>query len=125
MRPQEQRIAIAEACGWKFHRTAKKGGRGIELVQIVKPDGTNAHPWPCVADSGVFGNLPDYPSDLNAMHEAEKLLSGNEGVSYRLILSANSGKRDAKYPTVESAMCHATASERADAFVEILKRRDA
>ena len=43
MSPRAQRIAIAEACGWKD--------------EIVK----------------AFHGLPDYLNDLNAMHEAEEL----------------------------------------------------
>jgi hypothetical protein len=50
MKPEAQRIAIAEACGtlqWSY-----------------------ALPQKCVAAS-----VPDYLNDLNAMHEAEKVLS--------------------------------------------------
>lgn len=55
MTDNEMRIAIAEACGWKF---LGKEGMG----------------W-CEAPNGspiLECNIPDYPNDLNAMHEAEK-----------------------------------------------------
>jgi hypothetical protein len=54
MTPEEQRTAIAEACGWKT------GYRDPEAW----------HP------------LPDYLNDLNAMHEAEKGLVSLQWVSY-------------------------------------------
>jgi hypothetical protein len=49
--PEQQRIAIAEACGWKT------GYRDPEAW----------HP------------LPDYLNDLNAMHDAEKTLTYAQG----------------------------------------------
>jgi hypothetical protein len=50
MTREQQRIAIAEACGWKT------GYRDPEAW----------HP------------LPDYLNDLNAMHEAEKAMNNND-----------------------------------------------
>mgnify|MGYP003453876204 CR=1 FL=1 len=51
MTPEQQRMAIAEACGWK----------------MVEQD-VAGHP-----DNPFFSTIPDYLNDLNAMHEAEKL----------------------------------------------------
>jgi hypothetical protein len=53
MSPQAQRIAIAEACGWKD--------------EIVK----------------AFHGLPDYLNDLNAMHEATHSLKKDQLRWYR------------------------------------------
>jgi hypothetical protein len=50
MSPEKQRIAIAEACGWK----PDKRGLG----------------W--LSPHGYYAPEPDYLNDLNAMHEAEK-----------------------------------------------------
>ena len=58
MNPEQQRIAIAEACGWKT------GYRDPEAW----------HP------------LPDYLNDLNAMHEAEKTLTDKAHEEFRLNL---------------------------------------
>ena len=85
MTPQQQRIAIAEACGtmqWSY-----------------------ALPTKCIGAS-----VPDYLNDLNAMHEAEKVLDYNElremedSVSFQF----------AVYPF------HATAAQRAEAFLRTL-----
>ncbi len=61
--------------------------------------------------------LPDYTGDLNAIHKAEKVLTDDQRVVFRINLSNNSGKRNTEFATVEAAMCHATASQRAEAFL--------
>ena len=80
MKPEEQRIAIAEACGWEW--------------------------------SGE-DNLPNYPSDLNAMHEAEKILNTNQAADYCELLR----------PIICGCwrLVHATAAQRAEAFLRTLK----
>jgi hypothetical protein len=56
MKPEQQRIAIAETCGWK---PAPRGRWKLnERVERFKPD---------------------YLNDLNAMHEAEKTLNRESG----------------------------------------------
>jgi hypothetical protein len=57
MNPEQQRIAIAEACGWTpCHK------------------GCDGKTWRLPDDSGCQEQLPDYLNDLNAMHEAENQL---------------------------------------------------
>ena len=52
MTPEQQRIAIAEACGWlKVHGHSVAG-------------------------------IPDYLNDLNAMHDAEETLQESQRVTY-------------------------------------------
>ena len=56
MTPEQQRVAIAEACGWlKVHGHSVAG-------------------------------IPDYLNDLNAMHEAEKTLTDKAHEEFRLNL---------------------------------------
>jgi hypothetical protein len=107
MKPEAQRIAIAEACGWSAHDV-----RNNEKYWFVHA----SRPRTCIAKF----ELPDYLNDLNAMHEAEKALSDEQGSLYRHILSLNSDGPRATYLTVERAMCHATAQERAKAFLRTL-----
>ena len=81
MTPEAQRTAIAEACGWKT------GYRDPEAW----------HP------------LPDYLNDLNAMHDAEKVLTNEQLEVYCNILhKPNHGVYWA---------IHATASQRAESFL--------
>lgn len=105
MNKELQRIKIAEACGWK---TASDSPNWT----YYRPDGR-----------GWNGELPDYFNDLNAMHEAEKVLLGmcdndpqaDLWISYlaNLVLAAPCCLRE-----------HATAAQRADAFCETLNLRE-
>ncbi len=53
MTPEQQRIVIAGACGWKHERLWTGELHG-------KP----------VGEQGPFREVPDYLNDLNAMHQA-------------------------------------------------------
>lgn len=133
MTPEQINQAIAEACGWRWVPLEFSAGTEYFLkppeevakytqefqndsIKDTLPEGARV--------GGIFGlrsgRFPDYCSDLNAMHEAEKVLTDAQARRYRFFLSANSGKRDPKYLTVEAAMCHAEASERAEAFLRTL-----
>jgi hypothetical protein len=86
--PEKQRIAIAEVCGW----SKADAKRGYTLSQFTE-------------------QVPDYLNDLNAMHEAEDELSGNQYMVYALMLDA-----------VEGSLfgIRATARQRAEAFLRTL-----
>jgi hypothetical protein len=95
MTQEEQRIAIAEACGWKT------GYRDPEAW----------HP------------LPDYLNDLNAMHEAEKVLGILERGTYQNILGSACGgirEDDGGHFVSHRESIHATASQRAEAFLRTI-----
>ena len=94
MTTEQQRIAIAEAC---------------EKTPVhLYPIGT----YPIhLADC-----LPDYLNDLNAMHEAEKILTDDQHITYRNILANVIGDVTffcRKYTS-------ATAAQRAEAFLRTL-----
>lgn len=68
MSPDAQRIAIAEACGW-FDIKRSEGFPPHLIGQhpnLQVPEGCCLYRRP----------IPDYLNDLNAMHEAEKVLVG-------------------------------------------------
>ena len=93
MTPEQQRIAIAEACGWKT------GYRDPEAW----------HP------------LPDFLHDLNAMHEAEKVLTVAQRITYAnqigVVLSGGSvGRAIPNWWFIHEA----TASQRAEAFLRTI-----
>lgn len=85
MNPEQQRVAIAEACGWKT------GYRDPEAW----------HP------------LPDFLHDLNAMHEAEKVLEGGMRSKYDAELTLICS-RDYNF------IWESTASQRAEAFLRTI-----
>ena len=65
MNEEKQRIAIAEECGWTVN---------VDGKTVISPSG--------VGDRTLFAEvsmiLPDYPNDLNAMHEAVMTLSNRQ-----------------------------------------------
>ena len=91
MSPEQQRVAIAEACG------------------IVSKD-----QWGPLyrTQYGIVRDCPDYLNDLNAMHEAEKVLNRESGYheigGYGLYLVALEHNASA------------TAAQRAEAFLRTL-----
>ena len=111
MSPEAQRIAIAEACGWTRYN-------GKEKFQFYSPRGMYAR----------MENLPDYLVDLNAMHEAEKVLTDEQffgwskdkhtdmsynGHLFRLVDNSTPGNRPCRYHSP-------TAAQRAEAFLRTL-----
>lgn len=68
MTPEEQRIAIAEACGWKPHK-------GYD--DLWEKDGRYAG-----VKGAYVSMLPDYLNDLNAMKAAESTLKGIQWTHY-------------------------------------------
>ena len=99
MKPEQQRIAIAEACGtmkWSYALPTKT----------------------------IACTVPDYLNDLNAMHEAEKIcLRPNPGEAH----AYEKWETWIKYVgilgdqyTGDDDVAHATASQRAKAFLRTL-----
>lgn len=121
MTDYEMRIAIAEACGWK--RWKSKDGK----VRLRKPTDFMAEYWrsegcEITADEiteplPTLMPVPDYPNDLNACREFEKLIYDNERtrMHYFLELAAIC---DTPIKTVM-----ATARQRAEAFLMTINQR--
>ena len=112
MTDEQINIAIAEACG--FHQE-EPWSDGRECW------GHKDYP-PHVG----FEQIPDYCNDLNAMHEAEKLISGKtkEGDYWFLL------RELLDFPDAESDWdtlyffdaIHATARQRAEAFLKTINK---
>lgn len=98
MKDEEMRIAIAEACGWKRRQL---GG-----CYVYYTDDPN----------NFRGALPNFLNDLNAMHEAEKVLKLLGGLVFYdyttnlLTLCESAGNH---------TYC-ATARQRAEAFLRTI-----
>jgi hypothetical protein len=101
MNREKQRIAIAEACGWK----PGKCPCGEDICNAWKtPAGDN------------WEYLPDYLTDLNAMHQAEMVLSRGEHYNQ----TGGFGLYVKNLGLVRCGRLHlieATAAERAEAFL--------
>ena len=96
MSEEQQRIAIAEACGWTKISDWKAAG-----INGQHP----TEPWTEV--------IPDYLNDLNAMHEAEKALDGMDQLTYLAKL------HECNHYCSWAGTC-ATAAQRAEAFLKTL-----
>lgn len=110
MNPKAQRIAIAEACGYiARHREEKHLG--------------SMHKWTeWTLDYAYYGDIPDYLNDLNAMHEAEKILTDEQQRVYLLYLGhiADADRDDcSRYINLWKGTT-ATAAQRAEAFFRTL-----
>jgi len=115
MTPEQQRIAIARACGWTNVAPL--------IVKNVKHEGDDI----TVGISSDDGWIPDYLNDLNAMHEAEQVLTYEQKRRFVFWL-------DYLHPSADIHPCdrkndmrlevfgliHATAAKKAEAFLRTL-----
>lgn len=113
MTNEQINIAIAEACG---HINVRMWGGSCIASAGISTDGIY---W------GSYG-VPDYCNDLNAMHEAEKLISKKHKESdYWFLL-----RELLDFPDAESDWdtlyffdaIHATARQRAEAFLKTINK---
>lgn len=93
MTDNEINAAIAEACGWKH----------VRGYHWKNPNGLSMFEW----------DMFDYCNDLNAMHEAEKALAGTNMFVMGIHIERLVSRHGQHY-------FHATARERAEAFLRTL-----
>ncbi len=102
MTPEQQRIDIHEALGW---------------TKVI--EGPNHYAWKRGDEFHYVASTPDYHNDLNAMHEAEKLLTDLQWDTYTQhllqLMPYLSGQPDRL-----SDPAHSTAAQRAEAFLRTL-----
>jgi|688.fasta_scaffold1659880_2 hypothetical protein len=101
MKPEKQRIAIAEACGWTVIN---------DSLCHITPD-RNGEP-----QIAAIARLPDYLTDLNAMHEAMAHLEPEQVDQFAAELSGI-----VWWDLTSNEVGHvanATAAQRAEAFLK-------
>lgn len=100
MNPIKQQITIAEACGW-FEIKNHNGLSALGSWKGYHPNHANiiGSPQP----------IPDYLNDLNAMHDAEKVLTDEQWDLYCGYLGGSL-----------RSCASATASQRAEAFLRTI-----
>jgi hypothetical protein len=110
MTPEQQRIAIAEACGWK----------------LTYP-GCETSNWKSPVGQAGFLSPPNYLNDLNAMHEAEKILTGSQYDNFVCYLLPKEEQRHYNSWGLEGVssisprlLVSPTAAQRAEAFLRTL-----
>lgn len=108
MKPEQQRIAIAEWCGWELD---------------MAPYG----PYTKKGEKGLWTGHPDYPNDLNAMHEAESTItdeSKRDAYCLQLATSCNS-LSDWNFDSMKVEAwktIRAAAAQRAEALLRTIGR---
>lgn len=125
MKPEAQRIAIAEASGWKIENYGPSGYEKL-YWRLRQPDGKvrcadcTGEEWSRLQFALM---VPNFTGSLDAMHEAEKTLL-NE---WSLSLSFSEHLQRMNVLTAENAAVHpitsaihATAPQRAEALLKAL-----
>lgn len=124
---EQQRIAIAEWSGWtNIEHGEATASPPYDLVGIDsncvmshtlmdKHQDNEVKPWKKY--------VPNYPLDLNAMHEAEKVLTESQGILYRSTLAVLCGgaKSDDGGLFADLGFAVSTTAQRAEAFLRTLK----
>ena len=119
MSDNELRITVAELCGW--NKPVSQTGT------LACPD-TEMCPPRSLLYQRLAEPIPNYPYDLNAMHEAEKLLTdyGRRALYinwvYGLICRDKNGRMfDEAGLTPTDNLIFAKARQRAEAFVLVME----
>lgn len=121
MTEQEQNLAIAEFCGWREafprdktpHPETKRGG-------ILLP-----YEWVNEITHARAMHLPDYLHDLNAMHEAEKMLRDEDTLMRRYLnhlLTATCYESPKTWFVANFDLQCATAAQRAEALLRTIRK---
>ena len=120
MTPDKQRIAIAAACGWvqttEYNSVAgwhKMTNKIVDEFFCKYTYDDDKQPISCVYKA--TSELPNYLHDLNAMHEAERILDGYMMLKYASELLAVIGGGSGCFSHI-----HATAAQRAEAFLRTI-----
>ena len=116
---EELRITLAGLLGWREQKAFKFEGAthydpadsASQKVYQLYPDGTPAF-------------LPDWPSDLNAVHEAEKALGFHDAGKFG-VFNKKAYEYWKQLKNIEPYRLYATARQRTEALVEVLRKREA
>jgi hypothetical protein len=125
MKPDEQRIAIAEACGaiWMVLE-GKHPFKYRMLTMCFNPDYYERASGEEAVCNPIYmwshGKIPDYLNDLNAMHEVEKVLGSGQWPIYARNVARACNWVFCEDWTDAGIILHATAAQRAEAFLRVI-----
>jgi hypothetical protein len=115
MKEEKQRIAIAEICGWIEIRDGDAWGTPIGIPKDIQRRD-------CWIGAEGFYELPNYPNDLNAMHEAVSVFDYDQADEFddHLCEICKRANDLADNPTPwRFAVTNATAEQRSEAFLRV------
>jgi len=142
MNKEAQRIAIATALGWEWYHSARRNQLYLDgpPSQLAWSEGYNPKvrvTWEQVPDylndlnamHVTWEQVPDYLNDLNAMHKAEVFLFKTDTYQedhygyelYKVMFGDNLTNQSMAILCRCSNFIHATAAQRAEAFLKTLK----
>ena len=127
MSPEKQQIAIAEACGiplyqdrWLYsYNEGQTTSRGHISREAAITDAKSHNVFREPTGYRKRTTLPDYLSDLNAMNEAEKVLTVEQHSEYQWRLRCIIAGKEIRGIT-DFELLHATAAQRAEAFLRTI-----
>ena len=111
MSPEKQRVAIGIACGWKSPTLP-------EVAALQEGWSTSGQHW--LSPAGVLRpahHMPDYLNDLNAMHEAEKVLNQMQSRANAYHLAES----EQNETWASCHIWHQSAAQRAEAFLRVME----
>jgi hypothetical protein len=114
MNQEKQRIAIAEACGIV-------GPFDNRWIKEYEEEGGDSYGFTGF-EKGELVFIPDYLNDLNAMHEAEKVLTYEQAEEFveQLYLADQKNNLAENPPPWRFNVASATAAQRAEAFLRTI-----
>jgi hypothetical protein len=117
MKPEQQRIEIAKACGWELK------SNGLSPMWSWQNESlTHRIKWVAHKEMASQGVLPDYLNDLNAMHEAIGTLLFSQRRAYRINLKEIMSKKINPAVICYSECIDAPAAQRAEAFLKTIDK---
>lgn len=110
MSPEKQRIAIAGSLGFQAP---------FEVVREWQEDGDSDGFVNVLRDARGL-QVPGFPADLNAMHEAEKVLTRAQIPEWEFNMREITLRDSAEGSGLYERLIRATASQRAEAFLRTI-----
>lgn len=115
MKPEKQRIALAEACGWKWWTHGTAGGFAW-LLKGPQPADWFVTSRPKKLNGLALHAIPDYLNDLDAIAQVEDTLTTIQWIEYAKRLR----KHHTDYPVRAYGEIGAKASQRAEFLLRTL-----
>jgi len=111
---EELRMKIAALCGWTCRKKPDARYRPV----VMHPPGDNG---------GYVRECPNYPADLNAMNEAEKMFDDPDGYKlearYMRMLARTIGYETEEDEDVPAHIYGTPSRQRAEAFVLTMEEK--
>jgi uncharacterized CHY-type Zn-finger protein len=123
MHPDKQRIAIAEACGTAYIKCEHCGDSIAEPVNMKNYEewsAMRANLLYCRSCRTAVTGVPDYLNDLNAMHDAERIMNRDQCNSFNgYLLNTRPPISKGQHQSGRWTW-GATAAQRAEAFLRTI-----